>query len=69
VLDDGTYEGIVVDVAMADRVVLCVAIVSGPRRGDVVDVRAAAMHDDAVDLLGMPCVLSVHEGEPSVVFD
>jgi hypothetical protein len=69
VLDDGSYEGLVVDVNEDDGVVLSITIVAGAHKGEVVDVRAAGMHDDAVDLLAMPCVLTVVDGQPSVVFD
>lgn len=66
-LADGSYEGLVVDV---DGTALSITIISGPHKGDVVDVRSASLHsDDAIDLLGMPCVLTVAGGEPSVVFD
>jgi hypothetical protein len=70
VLEDGTYEGLVVDVGDPEvAVVLSIVVTAGPHKGEVVDVRASGMHDDAIDLLGMPCVLSVIGGEPSVVFD
>lgn len=65
-LEDGSYEGLVVDV---DGAVLSITIVAGPHKGEVVDVRSASLHDDAVELLGMPCVLTVADSEPSVVFD
>lgn len=65
-LEDGSYEGLVVDV---DGPALSIAIVAGPHKGEVVDVRSASLHGDAVELLGMPCVLNVAGGEPSVVFD
>jgi hypothetical protein len=66
VLEDGTYEALVVDV---DGSVLSLTIVSGAHKGSVVEVRDARLHDDAIELLGMPCVLVVHDGEPKVVFD
>ena len=65
-LEDGTYEALVVDV---DGAVLALTIVSGPHKGAVVDVRDARLHEDAVELLAMPCVLVVAGGEPKVVFD
>jgi len=68
-LEDGSYEGLVVDVVEDGGVVLSIVVTTGPHKGEVVDVRAAHLHDDAVDLLGMPCVLTVKGGEPSVVFD
>ena len=68
-LADGSYEGLVVDVSDDDGVVLSIVVTDGEQKGNVVDVRAASMHDDAIDLLGMPCVLTVANGEPSVIFD
>lgn len=68
-LEDGSYEGLVVDVSDADRVVLSIVVTGGAHKGEVVDVRADGLHDDVVGLLGMPCVLSVVQGEPRVVFD
>jgi hypothetical protein len=69
VLADGCYEGLVVDVVDRDGIVLSIVVTDGEQKGNVVEVRSASMHDDAVDLLGMPCVLNVAGGEPSVVFD
>jgi hypothetical protein len=69
VLDDGCYEGLVVDVVDRDGIVLSIVVTDGEQKGNVVDVRSPSLHDDAVDLLGMPCVLNVADGEPSVVFD
>ena len=66
VLEDGTYEALVVGV---EGSVLSLTIVSGPHKGAVVEVRDARLHDDALELLAMPCVLVVHDGEPKVVFD
>ena len=68
-LDDGSYEGLVVDVAERDGVVLSIVVTAGERKGEVVDVRAAGMGDDALEMLAMPCVLTVTGGEPAVVFD
>lgn len=75
-LPDGTYEGLVVDVTTdgadiggAGGTVLSIVVVNGEHKGQVADVRSASPHDDALDLLGMPCVLVVDGGEPSVVFD
>lgn len=65
-LADGSYEGLVIDV---DGASLSITIISGTHKGEVVDVRSASLHDDAIDLLGMPCVLTVADGEPNVVFD
>lgn len=65
-LDDGTYEALVVDVADG---VLSLTIVSGAHKGEVVDVRDARLADDGIEMLAMPCVLVVRAGEPKVVFD
>jgi hypothetical protein len=66
VLEDGSYEALVVDV---DGGVLSITIVAGTHKGAVVDVRVASLSGDAFELLAMPCVLVVQRGEPRVVFD
>ena len=65
-LEDGSYEALVVDV---EDGVLSLTILTGANKGAVVDVRDARMHDDGLDLLAMPCVLVVRDGQPMVVFD
>jgi hypothetical protein len=72
VLADGSYEAIVIDAdddGEADVMVLSITIVAGPARGRVVEVRAAQLQYHAVDLLAMPCIVTVTDGEPKVVFD
>ena len=72
VLADGTYEAIVVDAegdSDPEVMVLSIAIVAGPSKGELVDVRAVKLQYDVLDLLAMPCVLVVADGEPKVVFD
>ena len=69
---DGTYEGIVVDAegdSDPEVMVLSIAIISGPAKGQLVEVRAVRLQYDVLDLLAMPCVLTVADGEPKVVFD
>lgn len=68
-LEDGSYEGMVVDVTDDERVVLSIVVTAGAHKGEVVDVRANGLHQDVVGLLGMPCVLTVRDGNPGVVFD
>ena len=69
-LGDGSYEALCVDVSDdGGAVVLSIAIIAGDHKGEVVEVRAAGAHGDAVDMLAMPCVLAVNDGQPSVVFD
>ena len=65
-LEDGSYEALVVDV---EGGVLSLTILAGVHKGAVVEVRHAHLHDDGLDMLAMPCVLVVTDGEPKVVFD
>ena len=72
VLADGTYEAIVVDAegdSDPEVMVLSIAIIAGPAKGQLVDVRAVKLQYDVLDLLAMPCVLVVADSEPKVVFD
>jgi len=66
VLEDGSYEALVVDV---EGGVLSLTILTGAHKGAVVEVRDAHLHDDGLDLLAMPCVIVVRDGEPKVIFD
>jgi hypothetical protein len=69
-LDDGTYDAIVVDATDADgttRVEL--ALSSGPHKGEVVAVRGTFDVGDPIELLGLPATLTVAGGEPSVTVD
>jgi hypothetical protein len=71
-LPDGSYEAIVVDAegdSDPEVMVLSIAVVSGPAKGQLVEVRAVKLQYDVLDLLAMPCVLTVADGEPKVVFD
>lgn len=72
VLADGSYEAIVVDAegdSDPEVMVLSIAVISGPAKGQLVEVRAVKLQYDVLDLLAMPCVLTVADGEPRVVFD
>ena len=70
-LPDGTYDVFIVDAtALADDVVaLSLTVLSGPSKGEVVDVRAAGLGRDELDLLGLPATLVVENGAPRVVVD
>lgn len=71
-LGDGTYDALVVDAdgdGEPDAVLLCLTIISGDRKGEIVEVVAAHLDHDPLDLLAMPCILVVQEGRPSVIFD
>lgn len=66
-LADGTYDAVVVDASDdAEVIVLDLAILSGPHKGDVVTVRAAGVAGDAIDLLAVPATLTVTDGDPTV---
>lgn len=71
VLEDGSYDAIVVDADEADdgsaRVEL--TIVAGPHKGEVVTVRGEGMGDRALDLLGVPATITVRDGTPHVRFE
>lgn len=69
-IDDGTYDAIVVDVDDADggvRVEL--ALASGPHKGEVVAVRGTFAVADPLELLGLPATLVVADGAPSVTVE
>lgn len=78
VLDDGEYDGIVVDAELeaghdeggaAAVVRLEVAILGGVHKGEVVAVRAHGLVGDPLDALGLPVTLTVADGAPRVRFD
>jgi len=73
-LEDGEYDGIVVDAdadadADGDAVRLEVTILAGPHKGEVVSMLAAGLGIDPLDALGSPVTLVVTGGEPRVTFD
>jgi hypothetical protein len=72
VLDDGSYDALVVDATPLDdgscRVEL--TILAGPHKGEVVALRRPGLADDqALDLLGVPATLTVSDGVPAVRFE
>jgi hypothetical protein len=75
VLPDGSYDVFIVDAtavadaAGADVVQLSLTVLSGPSKGEVVDVRAAGLGRDELDLLGMPGTLVVENGAPRITVD
>jgi hypothetical protein len=67
VLDDGTYDTLVVDATPADGgVSIELTIVAGPAKGEVVTILAHGLAGDPVDLLGVPGTLTVADGAPSL---
>jgi hypothetical protein len=70
VLEDGTYDGIVVDAeADGDAVRHDVTILGGPHKGQMVAVRSVGLVADPLDLLATPCTLTVVAGEPRIDLD
>jgi len=69
-LDDGTYDVIIIDANARDdgAIAMDVAVSSGARRGDVVTIIATGLTRDAIDLLAMPATLIIEGGTPRVVF-
>jgi hypothetical protein len=69
-LEDGTYDGIVVDAeAEGGSVRLDVTILTGAHKGEMVAVRSVGLAADPLDLLATPCTLTVSEGEPRIALD
>ena len=67
-LDDGTYDAVVVDAADDDEgtVVMDLTILAGPHKGELVQVAARGLARDPLDLLAVPATLTVAGGTPSV---
>lgn len=76
-LDDGTYDVIVVDADLlegqalggADVIRLDLTILAGEHKGEMVSMRATGLAVDEVTALGLPGTLTVRAGEPSVILD
>ena len=70
-LDDGTYDVVVVDADDdAEGVVhVEVTILAGERKGEVVSVAASGLDRDPLDLLAAPGTLTVSDGSPSLVIE
>jgi hypothetical protein len=72
-LDDGTYDALVVDAAeVGDKggaVALELTILAGAHKGEIVTVRATGLAADPVELLGIPATLVVRDGRPEVTLE
>jgi len=75
VLEDGSYDVVVVDAEAPDSaaeadgvglVVLDLAVLAGPHKGEMVRVTASGLDRDPLDLLATPGTLVVADGEPRV---
>jgi hypothetical protein len=67
-LDDGTYDALVVDAAEADDggLELELTVLTGDHKGELVTVRATGLERDPLDLLAVPATLVVQGGQPKV---
>jgi hypothetical protein len=72
-LSDGSYDVFIVDARNEEEnfraMHLELAITSGARKGDVINMRATNMQRDAIALIGMPATLRVVDGEPRLTID
>jgi hypothetical protein len=68
VLDDGTYDALVVEASEAEGggVSIELTVVAGPAKGEVVTVVGHGLRGDPIDLLGVPGTLTVTDGTPSL---
>ncbi len=72
-LEDGTYDVLVVDAEELDEpagaIRIDVTILGGDAKGEVVTLTAVGLGRDALDLLAEPGVLTVAEGQPRFALD
>ncbi len=71
-LEDGTYEAIVIDAdhgAEPESVALELAIAAGDRKGELVAITALGLHRDPLDLLAVPATIVVAAGVPSITLE
>lgn len=67
-LEDGVYEVVVVDakeIHAKNAVSIELVVTAGPRKGEVIALRATNFDRDALSMLGLPGTLSVENGMPS----
>ena len=71
VLDDGTYDVIVVDATTHDDGSRTVelTLLAGAHKGEIVSLRTTDLPGDDLDLLGMPGTLEVTGGTPDLRID
>ncbi len=71
-LDDGTYDAIVIDVDEPDderQITVEVTILAGEHKGAVISLQTTALTGDPLDLLAVPATITVVDGEPRVHFE
>jgi hypothetical protein len=66
VLDDGTYDALVVDATEAEGGAISIelTVVAGPAKGEVVTLLGHGLRADPLDLLGVPGTITVTDGTP-----
>jgi len=73
VLDDGTYDVLVVDALEIDgsdgALRIEVTLLAGPHKGEVLAVTATNLGRDPLDLLAAPGTLAVADGVPHLTID
>lgn len=71
VLDDGTYDVIVVDATTHDdhSQTVELTVLAGDHKGEIVSLRTTDLPGDDLDLLGTPGTLVVHDGTPHLRLD
>lgn len=69
-LEDGSYDAIVVDAEAANDdgtvITLDVTVLGGSHKGEVVSMSATGTGRDPLDLLGVPATLVVSGGQPAL---
>lgn len=72
-LEDGTYDVLVVDAGELDdppgAIRIDVTILAGDAKGEVVTLTAVGLGREALDLLAEPGVLTVADGRPRFALD
>ena len=71
-LEDGTYEAIVIDAepgTEANSVVLELAVAAGPHKGELVTITANGLSRDPLDLLAVPATIVVKGGVPTLTLE
>ncbi len=68
VLEDGSYDVVVVDAEAADGggVAMELTVLAGAHKGELVRVTATGITRDPLDLLAIPATLVVTNGQPRV---
>jgi hypothetical protein len=70
-LEDGTYDVVVIDAEAIDDATLRVevTVLAGPHKGEVFAIAATGLGRDPLDLLAAPGTVTVLEGEPLLALE